>query len=66
LRPGADDQAVVFHHAAAIEDDGVVLGLEGGDGGLDPVHARGIRLPMVLAVVAASKMPPPTMVQPGW
>ena len=39
LEARTHNQPVVFHHATAIEDDGVVLRLERGDGGLDPLHA---------------------------
>jgi len=41
LKARRDDQAAVFHHAATVEHHGIVPGLEGGDGGLDPVYARG-------------------------
>ena len=32
LKTGANDQAVIFHNAAAIEDDNVIFRLERGDG----------------------------------
>ena len=39
LEPGAHHQLLVLDHPAAVQDDGVALGLEGGHGRLDPVHA---------------------------
>ena len=37
LKPRRHDQTVVFHHAAAIEDNGVIGRFERGHGGLDPL-----------------------------
>ena len=41
LDPWTDDEAFVFHHAAAIEDHSIVVRFERGDSGFDPMHPFG-------------------------
>ena len=65
LKAGAHDQPLVFHHSATLEDDSIILGFEGSSGRLDPFGARRDQEEMVRTVVAGSKTPAPTNVQPG-